>query len=362
MIRMEGITKKFGKTEVIRGMDLEIKNGEVFTLIGPSGSGKTTILRIIDLLEKPTSGRYLFNGMDTQAPDADEISIRRRMAMVFQKPAVLNTTVDENVAFGLKFRKTDSAEIARRVAAALDLVGLSHLSGRRAVTLSGGEMQRVAIARAMVTEPELLLMDEPTANLDPVASEIIEALIKRINAERKTTIILATHDMAQGQRLADRIGVIMDGSLVQQGSIHDIFFRPNGQKIARFVGIDSIMTGTVTENAGGHAFIDVNGIRIEAITLVPPRSRVELYLRPEEVTISLPAPSGQVVKSTRNRLAGTITKIVPNGPFMRVTIDCGFPLVALVTRLSGEDLRLAVGTPVIAEIKATAIHVHAVPS
>jgi tungstate transport system ATP-binding protein len=214
----------------------------------------------------------------------------------------------------------------------------------------------------MVTEPELLLMDEPTANLDPVSSEIIETLIKRINAERKTTIILATHDMAQGQRLADRIGVIMDGSLVQQGSIHDIFFRPNGQKIARFVGIDSIMTGNVTENAGGHAFIDVNGIRIEAITLVPPRSRVELYLRPEEVTISLPSPSGQVVKSTRNRLSGTITKIVPNGPFMRVTIDCGFPLVALVTRLSGEDLRLAVGTPVIAEIKATAIHVHAVPS
>jgi len=362
MIRMEGITKKFGETEVIRGMDLEIKNGEVFTLIGPSGSGKTTILRIIDLLEKPTSGRYLFDGMDTQAPGADEISIRRRMAMVFQKPAVLNTTVDENVAFGLKFRKTDSAEIARRVAAALDLVGLSHLTGRRAVTLSGGEMQRVAIARAMVTEPDLLLMDEPTANLDPVSSEIIETLIKRINAERKTTIILATHDMAQGQRLADRIGVIMDGSLVQQGSIHDIFFRPNGQKIARFVGIDTIMTGTVTKNTGGHAFIDVNGVCIEAITPVPPRSRVELYLRPEEVTISLPAPSGQGVKSTRNRLSGTIKKILPNGPFIRVTIDCGFPLVALVTRLSSEDLNLKVGTAVIAEIKATAIHVHAVPS
>jgi molybdate transport system ATP-binding protein len=118
----------------------------------------------------------------------------------------------------------------------------------------------------------------------------------------------------------------------------------------------------VTANTDGHAFIDVNGIRIEAITPLQPQSRVELYLRPEEVTISLPAPSGQGETSVRNRLSGTITKIVPNGPFMRVTIDCGFPLVALVTRLSSEDLRLAVGTPVIAEIKATAIYVHAVPS
>ncbi len=362
MIRLHGITKKFGKTEVLREIDLEIKDGEIFTLIGPSGSGKTTILRIIDLLEKPTSGKYLFDGADTQGPDADELAIRRRIAMVFQKPAVLNTTVDENIAFGLKFRKTNSADITRQVASALKLVGLSHLSGRRAVTLSGGEMQRVAIARAMVTGPELLLMDEPTANLDPVSSETIELLIKRINAEHKTTIVLATHDMAQGQRLADRIGVVMDGALVQQGTIQDIFFRPNGQKIARFVGIDSIMTGTVTENIDGHAVIDVNGVRIEAITPIQPKSSVELYLRPEEVTISLPAPSGQGVKSTRNRLAGTITKILPNGPFIRLTIDCGFPLVALVTRLSSEDLHLAVGTPVIAEIKATAIHVHAVAS
>ncbi len=362
MIRLRGITKKFGKTDVLKGIDLEIKDGEIFTLIGPSGSGKTTILRIIDLLEKPTSGTYFFDGADTQEPGVDELAFRRRIAMVFQKPAVLNTTVDENIAFGLKFRHTGTAEIAKQVPSALELVGLSHLSGRRAVTLSGGEMQRVALARAMVTNPELLLMDEPTANLDPVSSEMIELLIKRINTEHKTTIILATHDMAQGQRLADRIGVMMDGSLVQQGSIQDIFFRPNGQKIARFVGIDSIMTGIVTKNSDGHAFIDVNGVCIEAITPLQPPNRVELYLRPEEVTISLSAPSGQGVKSTRNRLSGTITKILPNGPFMRVTIYCGFPLVALVTRLSSEDLHLTVGTAVIAEIKATAIHIHAVPS
>jgi len=357
MIRLEAITKKFGTTSVVKGVDLEIHDGEIFTLIGPSGSGKTTVLRILDLLDTPTTGRYFFDGADTQAHGADTLALRRRMAMVFQKPAVLNTTVAENVAFGLKFRGVASARIRERVAAALDLVGLAHLSDRRAITLSGGEMQRVAIARAMVTDPEVLLMDEPTANLDPVSSETIECLIRRINAEQKTTIILTTHDMLQGQRLADRIGVMMDGCLVQQGSCQDIFFHPNGQKVARFVGIDTIMKGIITANTNGHAFIDINGIPIEAVTPLPPSSRVELFLRPEEVTVSLPVPSGDIQKSTRNRLPGTITKLVLNGPFIRVTIDCGFSLVALVTRRSSEDLHLAVGTRVIAEIKATAIHV-----
>ena len=359
MIRISGLSRQIGNRKILDAIDLEIRSGEIFTLIGPSGSGKTTLLRLIDLLDFPTTGTIFFNGANTAGTEQERLAIRRRMAMVFQKPAVLNTTVEENVAFGLKFRRTESARIAEQVAAALDLVGLSHLSRRRAVTLSGGEMQRVAIARAMVTDPEVLLMDEPTANLDPVSSDTIESLIQRINTDHKTTIILATHDMAQGQRLADRIGVMMDGCLVQQGTIQDIFFRPNGQKIARFVGIDAILSGTVTVNTDGHAFIDVNGIQIEAITPIQPPARVELYLRPEEVTISLPGSRDKIQKSTRNRLFGTITKLVSNGPFFRVTIDCGFPLIALVTRLSSEDLNLAIGTHVIAEIKATAIHVHA---
>jgi tungstate transport system ATP-binding protein len=362
MIRIEDITKTFGKNDVLKGITLEIKKGEIFTLIGPSGSGKTTVLRILDLLDKPTSGTYLFDDTDTQAPGTDVLAFRRRMAMVFQKPAVLNTTVEENVAFGLKFRNANPSEITGKVAAALGLVGLSHLAGRRAVTLSGGEMQRVAIARAMVTDPDVLLMDEPTANLDPVSADIIESLIQKINHDHKTTIILATHDMAQGQRLADRIGVMMDGRLVQQGTSHDIFYRPQGRQIARFVGIDSALTGTISTNTGGHACIDVHGIRIEALTSLPPQTRVELYLRPEEVTLTIPHAAERERKSVRNQIPGTITKLVPHGPFIRVTVDCGFLLIALVTRLSSEDLHLAIGMPVIAEIKATAIHVLAAAS
>ena len=194
--------------------------------------------------------------MTVQIPTASgavRLSIRRRMAMVFQKPGVLNTTVAGNVAFGLKFRQVEKSETESRVNEALDIVGLLHLAHRKAVTLSGGEMQRVAIARALVTRPEVLLLDEPTANLDPVNTELIEKLILDIHRKFQTTIILSTHDMIQGQRLADRIGVIINGRIAQVGSIHDIFYRPNGKDIARFVGIDTILSGVVESNAGGHA-------------------------------------------------------------------------------------------------------------
>ncbi len=276
--------------------------------------------------------------------------------MVFQKPAVLNTTVAGNVAFGLKFRGIEKSEIYPRVHEALDIVGLIHFADRQAVTLSGGEMQRVAIARALVTRPEVLLLDEPTANLDPVNTELIEDLIRRIHGRFHTTIILSTHDMIQGQRLADRIAVIMNGHIAQVGSLHDIFYRPKGRDIARFVGIDTILKGVVESNDAGLAKVSVGNAVFEVISPCKPGTRVDLFIRPEEVTVAL--KDGDLPKtSVRNQLTGTITKMVPFGPFIRVTINFGFPLTALVTRRSADELSLTAGIAVIAGIKATAIHV-----
>ena len=358
MIRIEGVTKRFGNTEVLKKTDLEIRRGEIFTLIGPSGSGKTTLLRLIDLLETPTSGRIVFDGTDTAVPDAEKITFRRRMGMVFQKPAVLNTTVAENVAFGLKFRGVDRAQSAQRVKSALEQVGLLGFEERRAVTLSGGEMQRVAIARAIVTGPEVLLLDEPTANLDPVSSAIIEDLLIRINSGQHTTIILATHDMIQGQRLAHRIGVIMNGRLAQAGTLHEIFYQPMGKEVARFVGIDTVLTGVVVTNERGHATVALGNASFEVVTPCGPGVTVTLYIRPEEVTLSLPEP-GVPRTSARNRIAGTITRMVPLGPFIRVTVDCGMPITALITARSCGELGLASGMTVVAGVKASAIHVRA---
>ncbi len=356
MIRLEGLTKKIGTKEILKETDLEIRNGEIFTFIGPSGSGKSTILRLMDLLDWPTTGRILFDGQDTAAPEQVRLAFRRRMGMVFQKPAVLNTTVAKNVAFGLKFRGIPEAEAERKVKDALKLVGLPHFADRKAVTLSGGEMQRVALARAMVTEPEVLLLDEPTANLDPVSSELIENLIIGINKKFRTTMIMATHDMIQGQRLADRIGVIMDSRLVQTGIADEIFYQPKHRDIARLVGIDPVTGGMIVENRGGHAAIRVGDTCFEAMTDLQAGQRAALYIRPEEVTLTM-ADGMMGTSSVRNRLRGRIKKMVPSGPFVRVSVDCGFALTSLITRRSCAELGLAVGTDVVAGVKATAIHV-----
>jgi tungstate transport system ATP-binding protein len=356
MIRIEGLSRVAGSKTILDSINLDIYRGEIFTLIGPSGSGKTTLLRLIDLLDKPTTGTIIFDGIDTTASGTDRLAIRRRMSMVFQKPAVLNITVSGNVAFGLKFRGIGKPEIDSRVHEALDIVGLPHLADRKAVTLSGGEMQRVAIARALVTRPEVLLLDEPTANLDPISSEIIENLIIRINKEMHTTIILSTHDMIQGQRFADRIGVIMAGKIVQVGSPIDIFYQPFSKDIARLVGIDTPLKGIVKSNDRGLAEIVIGNSIFEAITSAPAKQRVALYIRPEEIAIRL-SDSTTEKTSARNQLLGTITRMVQFGPSIRVTVDCGTPLTALITRKSCEELGLSMGMKVSAIVKATAIHV-----
>jgi len=356
VISIKDLSRTVAGQKILDGISLEIRKGEIFTLIGPSGSGKTTLIRLIDLLDRQSAGTILFDGIDTNGTEQARLAVRRRMGMVFQKPAVLNVSVAENVAFGLKFRGKERSAIGRKVKESLDLVGLAHLAGRRAVTLSGGEMQRVALARAMVTEPDVLLLDEPTANLDPVSSELIESLIIRINKEMHTTVVMSTHDMIQGQRLADRIGVIIGGKLAQVGSTSDIFYQPNGSEIARFVGIDTVLHGVVQENDGGHAAIRVGNTLVEAITTIPAGRRVALYIRPEEVTL-MPPDAAPGKTSVRNHLAGTITRMIPYGPFIRVIVDCGSPLAVLITKRSCEELGFLPGSAVIAGIKATSIHV-----
>jgi len=356
MIRISGLSRRFGNRDVVEDIDLEIRSGEIFSLIGPSGSGKTTLLRLINLLDRPTQGTITFDGLHTDGTEHDRRAVRRRMAMVFQKPGVLNTTVEQNVAFGLEFRGMPKDLIHERVTSALEMVGLSGLPKRRATSLSGGEMQRVAIARAIVTGPEVLLLDEPTANLDPVSTEIIEKLIVWINRERKTTVVIATHDMGQGQRLASRIGVMMDGRLVQAGEMNDIFYHPVNRAIARFVGIDPVRGGIVESNENNLATIAIKNARVEAVTSLVKGQRVALCIRPEEVTLSLP-DTCPPASSARNCLAGTITRLLPYGPFTRVQVDCGIPITALLTRRSCEELNLTPMMRVNATIKATAVHV-----
>jgi tungstate transport system ATP-binding protein len=353
MIEIRDVYKQFGDKEVLKGVSARIERGEVFTIIGPSGQGKSTLLRLINLLDKPTSGSIIFEGVDIHQ-SRDQQAIRRKMAMVFQKPVVFSTTVYENIAYGLHFRGADRQSIKDEVDHALEVIDMVGFGDRKARSLSGGEMQRVALARAMVTGPELLLLDEPTANLDPLATHKIEELVRHYNRESHTTVIMSTHDMQQGQRLATRIAVMMHGKFAQVGTPREVFASPSDREVANFVGVKNILTGTVTSSSEGVATLTVDGISIDAVTPLPPGTPVWASILPEDITLLL---SHGKRTSARNVFPGRVVRFFPRGPLLNVTVDCGIELSATITWKSAEDMGLKAGDEVRLSFKASAVHV-----
>ncbi len=220
-LEIDGLGKRYGSAEILKDICLTVKRGEVLALIGPTGSGKTTLLRLVNLLEEASLGRILIEGRETAAfSKKDKLLARRRMAMVFQKPVMFKAKVADNVSFGLKMRGRDDS---RKMEEALAAVGLSGYENRDANTLSGGEMQRIALARALVLEPELLILDEPTANLDPKSAEAIDRLLQDLATGKKTTVILATHNMRECLKLASIVAVLQAGRLTAVGKPEEIF-------------------------------------------------------------------------------------------------------------------------------------------
>jgi len=339
--------------DILRSVNLRIGRGEVFALIGPTGAGKTTLLRLINLLDRPSLGKILIDGADAAASEKARLEMRRRMAFVLQKPVVFNTSVYDNVAYGLRWRGVGKRKLAEKIESTLEMVGLAEYRKRNARTLSGGEVQRVAIARAIAVDPEVLLLDEPTANLDPVSASKIEDLITEIIKQNAITVIMATHDMSQGQRLADRISVLFDGKIVQTGGAREIFTSPRNVEIAEFVGVENIIDGVVVSNEGKMLTVDVGGTEIESVADFDVGEEVSVCIRPEDVTIAL----SKLSSSARNSLAGKVTRTAIDGPFCRVEVDCGFPLIALVTKKSAEELELKKGREIYATFKAVSIHV-----
>jgi tungstate transport system ATP-binding protein len=353
IIEVAGLTHSYGKREVLQDLNLSIGKGEVFTLIGPTGAGKTTLLRIVDLLEVPGAGEVYFDGKCIPRSGKQRLEIRRRMSFIHQKPQVFNLSVYDNVACGLGWRGEKKNRIAEKVDHILEMVGLEGYRNRNARTLSGGEAQRVALARSLVLEPEVLLLDEPTANLDPISTAKIEQLISHIARQHNTTMIMATHDMSQGQQLADRIGVLLSGRLVQTGNATDIFRSPRNEEVAHFVGMENILEGVIIANNEGIVTVDVCGNAIQAVSNYPAAKEVYACIRPEDITLALSTTQS----SARNSFHAKVTRVNTIGPLSRVEIDCGFRLVALVTKISVEELNLQVGREVYATFKATGVHI-----
>ncbi len=232
MIRLEGVTKRFrsaaGERTALDAVDLEIAAGEVFGVVGRSGAGKSTLVRTINRLERPDAGRVFVDGQEITALDPAGLrAARRRIGMIFQHFNLLNAkTIAENVAFPLRLEGRGGAEVDRRVADLLEQLGLAEHARKHPAQLSGGQKQRVGIARALATEPKVLLCDEATSALDPETTEDILTLLDQLNRELGLTIVLITHQMEVVRRVCDRVAVMKDGRVVEQGTTADVFLHP----------------------------------------------------------------------------------------------------------------------------------------
>jgi tungstate transport system ATP-binding protein len=235
---IEDISMKYDNRQVLRIESLSVQQGEILALVGPSGAGKSTLLRVLNFLEAPSTGRVKFRSVVFQAGQEVPLEARRKVTTVFQHPMLLDRSVWDNIAVGLRLRGIkDSAALIKE---AINKVGLEDLARQSARTLSGGEAQRVALARALVIEPEVLLLDEPTANLDPYNISLIEKIIQETIRKTGTTLVLVTHNIFQARRLADRVAFLLGGELIELSNTKNFFEHPEDPRTAAFVRGDMV--------------------------------------------------------------------------------------------------------------------------
>jgi tungstate transport system ATP-binding protein len=353
-VKLQDIAVNLGSRIVLDIPSLEVARGEVLAIIGPNGAGKTILLLTLSLLITPSRGTIRIWGEEVDRR-SNLVSLRRRMAAIFQEPLLLNTSVQENVETGLRFRGLPHDERKRRIGVWLERFGISHLANRQARALSGGEAQRVSLARAFALEPEILFLDEPFSALDAPTRDSLINDLRSVLLETGTTTVFVTHNREEALAMAQRVGVLIRGRLLQTGSPGEVFTSPVNKDVAGFVGMENIVAGEVARQKEGLAEIRLGTAVVEAVSDAPAGQKVYFCLRPEEVTITV--PGGEALQtSARNWLVGKVSVITPSGSLVKVTVDCGFPLVSFITRRSAEELALTEGQLIQASFKATAIH------
>ena len=357
---LENVTKVFedprrpgGVVTAVDGMNLDVKDGELVTLLGPSGCGKTTALRVVAGFEAPTSGRVLMDGQDVthQPPHA------RNSAMVFQSYAIFpHLTVAQNVAFGLEMRGVPRDQIASRVRDILDLVELSGLEHRSPEQLSGGQQQRVALARAIITEPRVLLFDEPLSNLDAKLREQMRGEVRKLQRRLGITSIYVTHDQAEAMALSDRIVVMERGRVQQVGTPLEIYAHPANRFVADFIGRVNFLEGQVKAVTPDSLEIDVGGRSLN----VPYRQRgfrvgepAAVVVRPETIRLT----PVTVVGAPTRPYTGTIRRATYLGPTAEYEIDWERTLLLAVSYSPLEHGLFSEGTPVAFDFPAGTVHV-----
>ncbi len=348
-VEVQGLCKEYSGKQVLSNVSFRVERGEIFVLVGPNGAGKTTLLRILDFLEEPTSGKILFDGEPTDYSENAMTTLRRRMSLVFQKTVLFNMSVFDNVAYGLKVRGENGADMERKAKAALELVKLRGLGTKNALALSGGEAQRVALAQALVTEPELLLLDEPTANLDPKSVSIIEEALSNVNQEKKITIIMATHNMLQAKNLAHKVAALNEGRIDRVGTFQEVFETPS-RFLADFARLENVFSGVSKVTGEGTSLVDVGeGLQIEAA--FEKAGQVTLFVRPEDIILS----SNPIVSSARNSFEGRIVEVSDLGKIVKLRVRAGRDFMVQITKRSFNDMELNIDSKVFLAFKASSV-------
>ena len=336
-VRLDNLTKTFGAVRALDDLDLEIRDGELVSLLGPSGCGKTTALRLVAGFERPTGGRILLDGKDvSHVPPS-----KRNMGMVFQAYSLFpNMTAEENIGFGLRVRKESGEKRSRKVGELLELVGLSDAAGRYPHQLSGGMQQRVALARALAVEPEVLLLDEPLSALDAKVRAQLREEIRRIQTEVGTTTLFVTHDQEEALALSDRVAVLSKGRLEQVGTPPEIYGEPQTPFVAEFIGTINRLEATVI----GPGLVEHEGRRMQVGAAENRRAgdKVLVLVRPESVELSGPGESDGDGRRAEGTLDGRIVGRSFMGPVTRVRISSGAD--AITADLQSRDAHsLAIG-------------------
>jgi molybdopterin-binding protein len=349
LAELKNLAKCFGNRTVLDDVTLQIEEGEILALLGPNGSGKTTLLKILAFLEKPESGEVKFQGETVTDKNAERM--RLQSAMVFQRTMLFSTNVYNNVAYGLRMRKLPKNLIKEEVQKALSLVKLEGFEKRSAKKLSSGEQQRVALARALVLKTKLLLLDEPTANLDPKNASILEEVIATVNRELKTTIVMATHNMFQAKTLPQRIALISDGKITEVGAPAEIFGKLS-KNLASFAAVGNTFTGKAKATTAGTTLVDIgSGVQIEVT--VQRQGEASIFISPQDIILSKSA----VASSARNVFKGRITEISDLGSLVKLKVDVGKSFTVQITKRSFSEMRLNLNAEVFIAFKASSVQV-----
>ncbi|WP_315835403.1 ABC transporter ATP-binding protein [Bradyrhizobium prioriisuperbiae] len=341
LLRIASVVKRFGGFVVVDGLSLDIRAGEFFALLGPSGCGKTTLLRMLAGFEAPDQGAILLDGRDI----APVLPHRRPVNMMFQNYALFpHLTVRDNIAFGLKRTDLPKVDIEARVREMLALVRLEGLEARKPDQLSGGQRQRVALARSLARGPRILLLDEPLAALDKKLRESTQSELMELQRRLGMTFVIVTHDQEEAMTVADRIGVMDRGRLVQVATPRELYEAPNSRWVASFVGDINMIEGRIVLHAADRIMVDAPDIgTIAAVPTSRPQSAdIGVAIRPEKIRLEkfgVAAGDADAGNGGFNRFAGDVIDVnyLGGASVYRIRLDSGFVLRASVTNASRSD-------------------------